>query len=127
MTAPLGIILAGGQARRMGGGDKGLLDLGGRSLLDRVIERIEGQVGGLALNANGDPARFAGFGLPVLLGIAGFWYMSSTAPEAERREIAERVYPLRVVTVQPTTVVPRAVGFGTAEPAKTWRAIARAA
>ena len=66
MTAPLGIILAGGQARRMGGGDKGLLDLGGRSLLDRVIERIEGQVGGLALNANGDPARFAGFGLPVL-------------------------------------------------------------
>ena len=66
MTAPLGVILAGGQATRMGGGDKGLLRIGERTLLDLVIERLSPQVAGLALNANGDPARFAAFGLPVL-------------------------------------------------------------
>ncbi|MDF1794857.1 MAG: molybdenum cofactor guanylyltransferase MobA [Thalassobaculaceae bacterium] len=62
----LGVILAGGLARRMGGGDKGLLDLGGRTLLGRVIDRMEGQVGGLVLNANGDPARFDAYRLPVV-------------------------------------------------------------
>ncbi len=66
MKQPVGMILAGGQATRMGGGDKGLLKLGGQSLFDRVIERIEPQVAGLALNANGDGARFARFGLPVV-------------------------------------------------------------
>ena len=66
MTAPLGVILAGGQARRMGGGDKGLLKVGGTTLLDLVIARLSPQVDGLALNANGDPDRFAGVGLPVL-------------------------------------------------------------
>lgn len=66
MKQPLGVILAGGQATRMGGGDKGLLPLGGRSLLAHVIDRLEPQVAGLAINANGDPARFARFGLPVL-------------------------------------------------------------
>lgn len=50
----------------MGGGDKGALLLGGMTLFDRVIDRIGGQVGRLALNANGDPARFAEYGLPVL-------------------------------------------------------------
>ncbi|MEL7166408.1 MAG: molybdenum cofactor guanylyltransferase MobA [Pseudomonadota bacterium] len=65
MNEPLGIILAGGQATRMGGGDKCLLPLGGRPMLVRIIDRIEGQVAGLALNANGDAARFAGYGLPV--------------------------------------------------------------
>ena len=50
----------------MGGGDKGLLTLGGQTLLARVIDRLEPQVAGLALNANGDPARFDGFGLPVV-------------------------------------------------------------
>jgi len=66
MQQPLGIILAGGQATRMGGGDKGLLQLGGHSLLSRVITRLEPQVAGMALNANGDPKRFADYGLPVL-------------------------------------------------------------
>lgn len=66
MKQPLGVILAGGQARRMGGGDKGLLTLGGQSLLGRVIDRLSPQVAGLAINANGDPARLASFGLPVL-------------------------------------------------------------
>ena len=66
MKQPLGVILAGGQATRMGGGDKGLLPLGRGTLLSSVIARLEPQVAGLALNANGDPARFDGFGLPVL-------------------------------------------------------------
>lgn len=64
--APLGVILAGGQATRMGGGDKALLDLGGAPMLAHVIRRFAPQVAGLALSANGDPARFASFGLPVL-------------------------------------------------------------
>ncbi|MEM1130527.1 MAG: molybdenum cofactor guanylyltransferase MobA [Pseudomonadota bacterium] len=66
MTLPAGVILAGGQARRMGGGDKGLLTLGGATLLDRVIDRLTPQVAALALNANGDPARFASLKLPVI-------------------------------------------------------------
>lgn len=71
--APLGVILAGGRATRMGGGDKGLLPLGTRSILAHAIARLAPHVGGLALNANGDPARFAGLGLPVLPdSVAGF-------------------------------------------------------
>ena len=66
MTRPLGVILAGGQATRMGGGDKGLLPLGEDTLLDRVIDRLSPQVDAIALNANGDPARFDAFGLPVV-------------------------------------------------------------
>jgi molybdenum cofactor guanylyltransferase len=61
----VGVLLAGGQARRMGGGDKCLRPLGGRAILDRVIERARPQVRALLLNANGDPDRFAAFGLPV--------------------------------------------------------------
>ncbi|MCB6176727.1 molybdenum cofactor guanylyltransferase [Rhodobacter sp. Har01] len=61
-----GVILAGGQSRRMGGGDKGLLLLAGRPVLAHVRDRLAGQCRRLALNANGDPARFAGLGLPVL-------------------------------------------------------------
>lgn len=60
------MILAGGLARRMGGGDKALRPLAGRPLIAHVIARLGPQVGALALNANGDPARFAAFGLPVL-------------------------------------------------------------
>ena len=66
MTPPLGVILAGGLATRMGGGDKGLLQIGGQSLLARVRDRLEPQVSGLALNANGDTVRFADLGLPVV-------------------------------------------------------------
>ena len=66
MKQPLGVILAGGRATRMGGGDKGLLDLRGKPILTHVIERLEPQVAGLALNANGDTSRFANIGLPVL-------------------------------------------------------------
>jgi molybdopterin-guanine dinucleotide biosynthesis protein A len=68
-----GVILAGGQSRRMGGGDKGLLDLAGRPMLGHVIERLGGQVGRMVINANGDPARFAAFDLPVVADtISGF-------------------------------------------------------
>lgn len=66
MTKPMGVILAGGLASRMGGGDKTLLDLGGQTILDQVLSRISPQVGAMALNANGDPTRFARFGLPVV-------------------------------------------------------------
>jgi molybdopterin-guanine dinucleotide biosynthesis protein A len=61
-----GVLLAGGQSQRMGGGDKCLRPLAGRPILDHVIERVRPQVTALVLNANGDPARFAAFGLPVV-------------------------------------------------------------
>jgi len=62
----IGVILAGGQSSRMGGGDKGMRALGDRPLLLHVIQRLRPQVERVVLNANGDPARFAGFGLPVV-------------------------------------------------------------
>ncbi len=68
-----GVVLAGGLARRMGGGDKTLKTIGGRPMLAMVIDRIAPQVSALAINANGDPARFATFNLPVIADtIAGF-------------------------------------------------------
>ena len=66
MGKPLGVILAGGLARRMGGGDKSLLGLGQLRVLDQVISRLGGQVDQLILNANGDPARFDEFGLHIV-------------------------------------------------------------
>ncbi len=62
----IGVILAGGLGRRMGGGDKPMRPVAGRAILDRVIERLRPQCTELILNANGDPARFAAFGLPVV-------------------------------------------------------------
>ena len=62
----VGVVLAGGLSRRMGGGDKALMTVGGVSILSRVIERVAPQVTELVLNANGDPARFAGHALPVV-------------------------------------------------------------
>lgn len=66
MTEVIGCILAGGLARRMGGGDKGLIRLGGRLVLDHVLDRLKPQVSQVMLNANGDPARFADYWLPVV-------------------------------------------------------------
>ncbi|MCF7699559.1 molybdenum cofactor guanylyltransferase MobA [Loktanella sp. M215] len=66
MIAPLGLILMGGQATRMGGGDKGLLPLGQTTILGHVLDRLAPQTDGVALNANGDPARLAHLHLPVL-------------------------------------------------------------
>lgn len=89
-----GVILAGGLSRRMGGGDKGLLDLAGKPMLGHVIERLAPQVTRLAINANGDPARFSAFGLPIvpdtvggfagpLAGVlAGMRWSAANAPSA---------------------------------------------
>jgi len=67
------VLLAGGLARRMGGGDKPMRTIKGRTILERVIARLAPQCDGLILNANGDPARFAAFGLPVIAdGVADF-------------------------------------------------------
>lgn len=100
-TRITGLLLAGGKSRRMAaafdgaaGGDKGLLDLGGRPMLARVIERLAPQVGRMVINANGDPARFAPFGLPVIADtigdfagplagvLAGLRWSAANAPEA---------------------------------------------
>jgi molybdopterin-guanine dinucleotide biosynthesis protein A len=72
MTAPVdtvGVLLAGGLARRMGGGDKPLRTLGGKPILDHVVARARPQVQDLLLNVNGDPARFAAYGLPTAVDV----------------------------------------------------------
>ena len=61
-----GVVLAGGLAQRMGGGDKPLHEIGGHTILARVIVRLEPQCESVVLSANGDPLRFAAFGLPVI-------------------------------------------------------------
>jgi molybdenum cofactor guanylyltransferase len=90
-----GVVLAGGLARRMGGGDKPLREIGGHRILARIIARLEPQCKGLVLSANDDPRRFASFGLPViadgvkqhpgpLAGIlAGLDWAADHRPEAE--------------------------------------------
>ena len=94
LSAVFGVVLAGGQARRMGGGDKPLKLIAGRSMLERVIARLAGQVNGIVLNANGDPSRFSATGLPVvadpiegfagpLAGVlAGMRWAQANAPDA---------------------------------------------
>jgi molybdopterin-guanine dinucleotide biosynthesis protein A len=62
----LGVVLAGGLARRMGGGDKALIEINGQTILLRVLSRIGPQCARVILNANGDPSRFATYGLPVI-------------------------------------------------------------
>ena len=62
----LGLVLAGGLARRMGGGDKALLKIGHETILDRVLARLTPHCERVILNANGDPERFSRFGLPVV-------------------------------------------------------------
>lgn len=66
MTRIAGLVLAGGRASRLGGGDKPLLEVGGASILARVIDALRPEAAWLAISANGDPARFAGFGVKVL-------------------------------------------------------------
>jgi molybdopterin-guanine dinucleotide biosynthesis protein A len=65
-AAPLGLVLAGGLARRMGGGDKARIRIAGKSILERVLACLEPQCAAVILNANGDPTRFADTGLPVV-------------------------------------------------------------
>lgn len=89
-----GVLLAGGLSRRMGGGDKGLLQLAGKPMLQHVIDRLAPQVGHMVINANGDPGRFAALQLPVvadtvagfvgpLAGVlAGMRWSAANAPEA---------------------------------------------
>ena len=120
-----GLILAGGQARRMGGGDKALIAIGGSSILARVLDTLRPQTSGLALNANGDPARFAPFGLPViaddrqdfagpLAGIlAGLDHLAAIAPQTEwmvsvpgdcpflPRDLVARLHAVRVAENKP--------------------------
>src|ERR1700693_3584786 len=62
----LGLVLAGGLARRMGGGDKALIEIDGVTILDRVLACLSAQCTGIIINANGDPKRFADTGLPVI-------------------------------------------------------------
>jgi molybdenum cofactor guanylyltransferase len=95
MTKTPGVILAGGLARRMGGGDKPMRIIAGKTLLKRVIDRVGTQCDGLILNANGDPARFAQFGLPVIADsvadfpgplagvLAGLDWVAENRPQAE--------------------------------------------
>jgi molybdopterin-guanine dinucleotide biosynthesis protein A len=69
----LGLVLAGGQARRMGGGDKAAIKIGGRTILERVLARLRPACADIVLNANGDPARFANYALTVIPdGVADF-------------------------------------------------------
>jgi len=91
----LGLLLAGGLARRMGGGDKALIEMGGRPLLDYAVERARPQVSRLILNANGDAARFERFGLPVVADViegfagplagvlTGMEWAAANAPDVE--------------------------------------------
>jgi len=90
-----GVVLAGGLSRRMGGGDKALRPLAGKPMLAHVLDRAAPQVGAMVLNVNGDPSRFAAFGLPCvadsvpgfagpLAGIlAGLDWAAANAPDAE--------------------------------------------
>ena len=66
MNDTAALVLAGGLARRMGGGDKALLRVGGHTILARILATLAPHAAALALSANDDPARFAPYGLPVL-------------------------------------------------------------
>ena len=114
VSAVTGVILAGGQSRRMGGGDKGLLELAGRPMLAHVIERLAPHVGRTVINANGEPARFSRFGLAVvadtftgfagpLAGVlAGMRWSAANAPAASWIVTAAGDAPL-----VPADLVPR--------------------
>jgi molybdopterin-guanine dinucleotide biosynthesis protein A len=94
MTRVPAVILAGGRATRLGGSDKAFVPLGGRPLIDHVLARLRPQASALAISANGDPARFAALGLPVLADtvpgfpgplaglLAGIEWLRETRPSA---------------------------------------------
>jgi molybdenum cofactor guanylyltransferase len=65
-TPLAGTILAGGQARRLGGIDKGLVEIGGRPMIEWIIERLAPQVDRILINANRNHERYAGYGYPVV-------------------------------------------------------------
>jgi molybdenum cofactor guanylyltransferase len=124
-TPTLGLVLAGGLARRMGGGDKPLTRIGGATILSRVLDRLKPQCTRVVLNANGDPARFADTGLPIipddvpdfagpLAGIlAGLDWAAAHAPEVAYvasvpgdcpflpRDLVARLHQARVAAGQP--------------------------
>jgi molybdenum cofactor guanylyltransferase len=85
-----GVILAGGRGRRMGGTDKGLIELAGRPLVEHVLDRLRPQVGGILINANRHHARYARYGHPVIGDgmadyqgpLAGFAAAMANAPSA---------------------------------------------
>ena len=95
MTPTLGLVLAGGLARRMGGGDKARTAIGGMTILQRVLACLKPQCNRIVINANGDPSRFADTNLPVvadsvpdfagpLAGIlAGLDWAAANAPQTE--------------------------------------------
>jgi molybdopterin-guanine dinucleotide biosynthesis protein A len=121
----LGLVLAGGLARRMGGGDKARISIGGKTILERVLACLKPQCTRLIINANGDPARFADTGLPVvadsvpdfagpLAGIlAGLDWAAANAPNCEwllsapgdcpflPKELAARLHETRAATGLP--------------------------
>ena len=123
--ATCALILAGGLARRMGGGDKTLIRIGDRTILERAIARLRSQCAGLLINANGDVSRFARFGFPVvaddiegfagpLAGIlAGLDWMAANAPAIEwvvsvpgdcpflPRDLVSRLHAARVASELP--------------------------
>ena len=127
MTNPptLGLVLAGGLARRMGGGDKARIRVGGKTILERVLACLKPQCTRLIINANGDPARYADTRLPVvadsvpdfagpLAGIlAGLDWAAANAPNCEwllsapgdcpflPKELAARLHETRVATDLP--------------------------
>jgi molybdopterin-guanine dinucleotide biosynthesis protein A len=123
--ATYGLILAGGLARRMGGGDKTLIRVGEKTILERAIAALEPQCAGLLINANGDVSRFSGFGIPTipddiagfagpLAGIlAGLEWVAANAPASEwvlsvpgdcpflPRDLVARLHGARVAEQRP--------------------------
>ena len=121
----IGLILAGGLARRMGGGDKPRTSIGGVTILSRVLERLKPQCTRMILNANGDPSRFADTGLPVIVDdvpdfagplagiLAGLDWAAANAPDVAYiasvpgdcpflpRDLVARLYQVRGASGRP--------------------------
>lgn len=100
-----GILLAGGRSSRMGGGDKCLRSLAGRPVLAHIIERLRPQVGDMVINANGEPRRFAEFGLPIvadsIVGFAGPLAGIHAGLEWVKRSLPDVAYAITIATDTP--------------------------